>query len=1248
MLAYLRQAPSIDSLMRLRRLETYGFKSFADRLTFDFEEGITAIIGPNGCGKSNVVDSIKWVIGEQSAKALRGEDMTDVIFNGCATRKSMPFCEVTLVMDQLQHALPGIDTDEVAITRRLFRDGVSAYHLNGKSCRLKDIKEIFLGTGMGTSAYAVIEQGKVGFILESNTKDRRLILEEAAGISRYKVRRRLAARKLERVETDLQRIGEVLNEVRRRVKSVAKQAATALRFKELSSLVQELRLGFALEEFGRLSEEHTKHHLMSESLTLAMAEGAARLGELEAALAEADVRLVTLEGDVRDIGEQRAAAQSRRDVADHKAKDSAYRLKELDSHEGEDRQILSTIAAKIEALAAEHAHAERDLAHLIAETGASIDDGIPHGPTPLSVTREHLDAVLAEVDALVQQAENAKAKQIECFKELARIEAEQGRLESAKQATSDRRKRLEDRTGGQASQLMDANAAEIAAKQVLEQSLMGAADAHRGLDDRIRARETALAQASQLDQELNEIGHQAARSETSLRLYRDQEHRAEGLQRGVRDVLQMMGKQPGIVGMVADLCRIPDEDVVAIETALGAQAQNIITETQDDAKSAIDFLKRERRGRATFLPLDDIRGGERIEHQLLREPGVIGIASRLIEFEPRLRGAFEYLLGNVLIVENIDDGIALRRRHRPGCRIVTRDGDIINAGGAMTGGRQQGQESGGVVSRKHEIAKIADQLAELTTKREQLGLNRDAKKKEAFELSLAVEECRRQIQAGDRAVGEAKAQLMKAERDRLHFEESASGFGAELEEIASELGKLESEGRDLLGQHEWFTALQRNLTHDLESRQSSISAKGARRDQLQDEVNTLRVSAATVAERVEAARNHLGHLTRSLQNLEDQRDERTRRLDGLELKRTELRQILDESAQVFANEAGQVTELAKQLDAAIKERDAIRNGVEDQRQEARVLNARAKATDKERQEAALLAHEAKIRIENLTTQILESHQIDLAEAFGNYERPGDLDLDALREQLHDTESELKSLGPVNLAAIDELEEVQARQDFLDKQFNDLTRAMETLGKTIEDLNRICGQMFEATYKQVRANFQLLFRKLFSGGRADLELEKKDEQGNPVDPLEAGLEIVACPPGKNPKIITQLSGGEKALTAIALLFAVYQTKPSPFCILDEVDAPLDDANVDVYNAMIREFTKQKDDGGRGSQFIVITHKKRTMQKADAVYGITQNEPGVSTKISVKFEDIEAGLAALTEAGGAGELQPTVRGSGPFAG
>ncbi len=1226
--------------MRLRRLETFGFKSFADRMTFDFEDGITAVIGPNGCGKSNIVDSIKWVIGEQSAKALRGDEMIDVIFNGCATRRPMSICEVTLVLDQvadrLGDAAEGMG-DEVAITRRLFRDGTSGYYLNGKACRLKDIKELFMDTGVGTSAYSVIEQGRVGFILESNTKDRRMILEEAAGISRYKARRKVALRKLERVQLDLQRIGEVLHEVKRRVKAVSRQAEAALRFRDLSEQVRELRMAFALEEFGRLTAELSEHATRTGDLDAKLAEVAARLGTLEAELSKADVRLVELEDAIRAREQVRADAQSRRDVADARAKDAKYRLVEVDQQEAEDRKALEAIAQKIAGFADERAAAE--------EAVRDVESGAPDASLTgaMKSHREELDRVLSEVDAVIREVEDAKAKQVECLREISRVEAEQSHLVLSRTATDDRRKRLEDRSGGQTGQLVEARQAESAARASLDGLIASAAGAHTELDTHIRARETALAEGVRLDNELNDIRHQEARAETGLRLLQEQERRAEGVFKGVKDVLQQMDRFPGIVGMVADLCRVPDPYVMAIETALGGQAQNIVTETQEAARDAISFLKRERRGRATFLPLDDIQGGERVDQRLLQQPGVVGVASRLVEYDAKYRNAFEFLLGNVLVVETLDHGIAIRRSHRAGCRMVTLEGDVIAPGGAMTGGRQQGSEAGGIVSRKNEIKKLDETVTDLAGRKQTVGEARDQAKKQAFDLSMRVEEQRRAIQAADRAVGEAKAQLMKTERDRLHLEEATSSFGRELEEIAGELGRIEAEAKELVGQRDWFGALNRKLDEDITRLQAKLEAKASARNREQEEVNNLRVSLATTQERQEAARNHLGHLVRSMQELEDAKGERERRLAGHDLKRAELRTAQTDNERAHALEAEQVQAMAKELDALIKERDGLRNGLEESRQEARALSSRQRGTEAERAQVELKANEAKVRLETTCQRILEEFQLDLGEAFANYERPADLDWPALRQKLAETEKELAALGPVNLAAIEELDEVKAREEFLDRQHNDLTNALTKLTEIIENINQISRKLFEQTYKDVRKNFQELFRKLFGGGKADLELEKKDELGNPVDILEAGLEIVAQPPGKNPKIITQLSGGEKALTAIALLFAVYQTKPSPFCILDEVDAPLDEANVDVYNSMLREFVRgagvDTSNGVKGSQFIVITHKKRTMQRADAIYGITQNEPGVSTKISVKFEEVD-------EVGG--ELTPTVRGAGPYSG
>ena len=1230
--------------MRLRRLETYGFKSFADRMTFDFEDGITAIIGPNGCGKSNVVDAIKWVIGEQSAKALRGAEMIDVIFNGCATRRGMAFAEVTLVLDQLSASMV-VDTPDVAITRRLTRDGLSSYFINGKACRLKDIKDLLMGTGMGTSAYAVIEQGRVGFILESNTKDRRLVLEEAAGISRYRARRRIAARKLERVEVDLQRIAEVLAEVRRRARQVRKQAQDAIRFRDLTQRARELRLAFAMEEFGRLSAELLELDGKLQALTGEEAQTSAEAATLEAKVAEEDARLAPSEEIIRARERERADAQSARDVARAQTEEVDGQLTSLDETEVEDRAALATVAERLATIDRSRLEAQTKLNDL--GPAAAMDSG---AQASVGDRRADLGQAVQHVDGLLHRVDELKSKQVECLRELSRVEAERKGLTSAHEAINDRRKRLSDRTGGQGDQLMAAMGAVEAAKRALEDAQRAAADAHLALDADLRARESAAGETQRLDHELAEIRHAEAKSDTMLRMLTDNERRAEGVSKPVRDVLQQGGIQ-GLIGLVADLCTVPDDCVVAIETALGGAAQHIVTESVDDAKAAVEWLKRERRGRATFLPLDDIRGDERVDEFLLRQRGVVGLASRLVEYDIRLRPVFEYLLGNVVVVETLDDAIALRRSHRPRCRMVTRDGEHINPSGAITGGRSGHAEGGGLVSRKSEITKLTAELSELQTRRTAVAAAREASRQEAEACARRTEERRKEIQARDRTAGDARAQLMQAERDRAHREENASSYGAELEEIAQELSKIEAESRELAGQNDWFTALERKLDGERASLQGELDAGAARRDRLQEEVNNLRVEAATAREREEAARNHLVHLTRQQQELEDDRAARERRLAGLDTRRAELlRRKSEAGASREAANRG-VERLSLAVNEAVAERDRLRQGTEELRQQARIVGARARSLAARLADLNLKTNELRVRLEGLTVRVHDDHQLELAEAAANWVRPEDWDRDRLKSELEDAETAIARIGAVNLAAIDELQEAEARETFIDTSHTDLVSASEKLQGVIEQIDQHSRQLFEDTYSQVRANFQSLFRRLFGGGAADLRLERvetvtiTDPDGSTreiqreVDVLEAGLEIYAQPPGKNPKVITQLSGGEKALTAIALLFSVYQAKPSPFCILDEVDAPLDEANVDVYCNMVRDFTSGKEvEGFKGSQFIVITHKKRTMQRADAIYGITQNEPGVSTKISVHLGDLND----------SGELAPTTRGSGPFSG
>lgn len=1207
--------------MRLKCLETYGFKSFADRMRFDFEDGITAIIGPNGCGKSNIVDAIKWVVGEQSAKSLRGAEMSDIIFNGCATRRPMPMAEVTLTLE-FDDGIGPAATGDVAITRRLTREGQSSYYINGKSCRLKDIKELLMDTGVGISAYSVIEQGRIGFILEASTKDRRAILEEAAGISRYKARRRAAERRLERVELSLERIAQVKREVARRLGTVRRQAATALRYQELSERLRDLRMVFALEEYGRLSQEATTHTNAIAELESQEASLGARLAELEAAATEADVQLVELEQAIRQLEEERGEARAQRDVANSRLTEAKRRLVEIDQQEQDDHAALADIDAK-----QVRAREERTAAQTaLQEAAGSTDQEMTR---IYDERRAELDAALARIDAKVEAIEERKSREIEILRELSRIETEQANLRNAREGLVKRRQRIEERSRDHGDTLEECRALEQERREQVALAQQTCEGEHARLDELIGEREQAQADGAGLESRLNDLRHEQGQAEVRLRLLSEYERKQEGLMRGVKDVIQQMGRQPGIHGIVADCFRVAKEYERAIETALGGRAQNIITESQSAAKEAIDFLKRERRGRATFLPLDDIRGGYRSDPAILRERGVVGDAVELVEFEQRFRPAFEYLLGGIVVCETLDDALAIRRRHRPRGMLVTLDGDVVNAGGAMTGGRAKGGDTGGLVSRKNEIQRLTEQVDELAAQRGKLGEERDAAKKRAFDIAVQVEEQRRTIQQAERAVGDAKAELTKAERDHSHAEEFAASFGGELEETANELARIDADEKDLGGQQNWFNQLHERMQAEIAGLQEELGGEGRERDRIQEEVSNLRVDLATTEERREALRNHVGHLERQLDELDDQRRERERRLAAHDQRRTELAATIEQSEVAFTTQKERFETLSETLAGKVTQRDGLRNTVEEQRQETRALQTRHRGLEREHQEHAMRANEIQVRIEGMASRILEDYEIELAEAHANYEPPADLDLPALRRELAGSEKELSSLGPVNLAAIDELKEVEARHDFLEQNLDDLTAAKEKIAGIIDTINDTSRKLFKRTYRSVRAGFQDLFRKLFGGGKADMVLQY-DEQNNDI--LEAGIEIIASPPGKQPKSITLLSGGEKALTAIALLFAVYQSKPSPFCILDEVDAPLDESNTDVYCQMVKEFCAR-------SQFLVVTHNKRTMQYADALYGVTHHERGVSTKISVKLEDVQAD----------GELVATAaQGQGPFAG
>ncbi|MHC5067911.1 MAG: chromosome segregation protein SMC, partial [Planctomycetota bacterium] len=946
--------------MRLRRLEAYGFKSFADRLTFDFDGGITAIIGPNGCGKSNVVDAMKWVVGEQSAKSLRGSEMTDVIFSGCSTRRPMPFAEVTLTLERDD----GLDAGEVALTRRLYRDGKSEYHVNGKSARLKDFRELLMGTGIGTSAYSVIEQGRIGFILEASVKDRRAILEEAAGISRYKARRKVALRKLDRVETDLERIGQIHGEVEKRLRSVRRQAETALKFQELSERLRDLRMVFALEEFGRLSGDLDGHRSRIAELDVEEAATAARLGELDAKLAEADAELLQIDDRIRALESTRSETRSQRDVAQTRVRDAKARLVEIDNQENEDRQALAEHGTRVAAMIEERTKTEQALSD--ADTG--------EGDSELSLLyrqrREQLDTIISEIDGIIAEIESRKSNEVDCLRQLSRVEAERHSLAAARTGIQERRKRLDEQHGGHTIGLEQAKQRETDAQHVVEQTLIQAAEAHQKLDELIRAREEAQAEGQRLEHRLNELRHEEGRSEVRLRMLAETEKRLEGLFKGVKGVLQHMDRLPGICGIVADLFSVEQAYERAIETALGGRVQNIVTDSQHDAKAAINYLKRERRGRATFLPIDGLRGRQRPDARMLREPGVVGLGSELIEFERKYQPVFDNLLGTTVICETLDHAIQVQRNYRnSGVMLVTLDGEVINPGGAMTGGRQHGDDTGGLVSRKNEIRRLEEQAEKVKSQRIELGEQRDAAKKTAFDSAVAVEDQRKVISQAEKVVGDAKAELVKAERDRANLEEFAASFGGQLEELDQELARVNADAIELDQRETSLGEQQRSIEGELTRLQEVLSGRGQERDRLTEDVNNLRVDLATTEERREGLRNHLAHLERQLTELDDQRLAAERRIEGHQARREELQRQLTENQSAYEQAHAHFEELSREVDGAVKRRDELRSNNEEERQEQRALQSKARGLEREHQEHELKANEIGVRIEALSERI---------------------------------------------------------------------------------------------------------------------------------------------------------------------------------------------------------------------------------------------------------------------------------------
>jgi len=1183
--------------MFLKRIELTGFKSFADRTELEFVRGITAVVGPNGSGKSNISDGIRWVLGEQSAKSLRGGNMQDIIFAGSDSRKAVNFGEVSLTLDNADKALP-LDFSEVTVTRRVHRNGESEYLINKQPCRLKDITELFMDTGIGREAYSIIGQGRIEEILSTRSEDRRGIFEEASGIVKYKSRKKEAQKKLEDTENNLLRIHDLVSELNGQIEPLRDQAAKAetyktlkeeLKNKEIALYVHQIegvhsswtqtseRLNTLREEQTGLSTFVSKHDAILEEERQTLVQLEELLEKLQDELLRCSEDTEKTEGHVELLNERRGHLERtgnglRQSIAT-----------------AEERFALSTEEERV--LKEKRAALEGELEAALVKLAEEEDRlALADGSTEVE---ERLKAELFDTLNAMAQARNdiryGEGQREVLERRMTRIAEEEAKWREQVEALDAKRERLEEKLAEVARSLHEARdryVAEGARSSELQRKLE---------EDQISVRRHEQRREALV-----------SRRDTIKELQNDY----DGFQHGVREVLKASkrGTLHGVYGAVAELVSVPGDLETAIETALGAALQHIVMENEKSSRAAIAHLKQRQSGRATFLPLDVIRArsisdGDR--RMLEQAEGFIGVAAELVGFDPKYGAIVGSLLGSVLISETLEQANRIASRLQYRYRVVTRDGDVVNAGGSMTGGSLQ-KKSANLLGRQRQLEELERDIGEAEKAREKARAAVDDLKKELAQVAQNIEQLRGQGEQERLREQQVSAEIAQLEQEERLLEEQRLAMDGEKAAFAAEAGVLGASKEDAEKRLAALTSeeqrIQERIREAEELRRKSASAK----EELQAALTELKVAIArmeqdraSLGEQLARHRSDLGRLTGELKQLKESLEHNEAEAERTQQESVEQREKLND----LRIRKKQLTENLefKRADRAEKQRELERKEGETKDQRAKLRNV-----DESLRQAEIAVNRMDVELDNLLRKLTEEYEIGFELAKERYPVPEDVA--GAQNEVRDMKRKISSLGDVNLGAIEEFKRVSERYDFLSAQENDLIEAKTKLHGIIREMDEEMSKRFRTTFEEIRKHFVVVFSRMFGGGRADLVMAEPDK------PLDTGIDIVAQPPGKKLTNLQLLSGGERALTAIALLFAILHVKPVPFCVLDEVEAALDEANVARYAQYMREFSDS-------TQFIVVTHRKGTMEEADVLYGVTMEEGGVSKLVSVRLEETD---------------------------
>lgn len=1181
--------------MYLKSIELQGFKSFPDKTVLQFGKGITAVVGPNGSGKSNISDAMRWVLGEQSTKSLRGSKMEDVIFSGTDARRAVGFAEVTLCLDNCDRAL-NCDRDEVTVTRRYFRSGESEYRLNGENARLKDVHELFMDTGLGRDGYSMVSQGKVETLISGKSGERRDMLEEAAGISHYRYRRQDALRRLDQAEENLLRLRDILTELETRVGPLKQQSEKAKKFLEYSAEKKTLDIGLWLYTISK-----TRDSLRDYEKKTAVAE--AQYNEVcrildetekktEKAIEEAQ-RVTVLIDEMRraasQLDEQAALIESRIAVQENSILHNNETIERIEREKNDETDTDTQIAAQIS-----------ETEEAIASLKGFIDE-----------KRSALEALSGELSALGDKNGVFAEKNAELSKSVSDISLKiadsrvsASALRTSADEISARLDALKSQKSGRAEIIKELEAQKAKTEEELAGIEEKLSDLNNSLSGLELLNEKRLSKLQQLGESETEIKNELHIKESRMQMLSELEKNMEGYQGSVKAVMReaRRGALGGINAPVSQIIKVGEKYSLAIETALGAQIQNIVTENENDAKRAIAFLKDSKAGRATFLPLTAIRGRELDEKGLDDCYGYVNIASRLVEYDAKYREIISSLLGRCVVAEDLDAAVVIAKKYSHRFKIVTLDGQVINAGGSMTGGAKL--QNAGILSRGNEAERLKSECADLEEKlsgiKDELTKARESHSAVNAELNGCKGEittlCENKIRV-EGVLSLKNGQLSSLVDAQNEAEEEENGLVLRKEELLKSAQACENALLSLQAELNEKEAQLASVTGDREAVQK-------RREELTAAASEINLSIATAQKEIEEKNEAVSRLVGRSMSHKDRLSQLNGEIAEIENKNNELQN----SILVFKDELRELkegnTSSKEKIEALIKEREgyekesALLRVTERQKNDEKEKLGGEKARLSERRDAM------ERELEDTENKLFEEYELTRREA-----EELNIVIESVtdsRKRAAELKAKIKALGTVNVSAIEEYKEVSERYEFMHSQVSDVEKAKAELIRLISELTEKMGVQFKEQFNKINASFGETFTELFGGGKASLVLTDDNV-------LECDIDIKVQPPGKNVQNISLLSGGEKGLSAIALLFAILKVNPCPFCIFDEVEAALDDVNVVRYASYARRMTDS-------TQFILITHRRGTMEEADMLYGVTMQEKGVSKLLELKTAEM----------------------------